>query len=142
MKYILFLVLAFNLFTASAQAKYQVTTTKDIIGTTSVLIPIEDIFEGKCISRNGCMILDEIVLKIKDKSILIEVFCSNSLHYDYSWETGNMYAYKISKCLIDKGINPHKIRHIGYGELGLDEQKEKNIIKISIQEPETMWLIN
>ena len=142
MKYLLVFLLVLNLCSANAQAKYHVTTTKDTMGSTSVIIPVEDVFEGKCISHNGHIILDEIVLKIEDKSLLIEVFCSNLLHYDYSWETGNMYAYKISKYLIDKGINPHKIRYIGYGEIGINEQTEKNVIKISIQEPETMWLIN
>lgn len=140
MKYFLHLYFLLNLFFTTAEAKYTITTHNDVLGTTSVIIPIEDVFEGKCISQNGCLILDEIITKIENKSILIEVFCSNNLHYNYSWEVGNMYGYKISKCLIHKGLNPLKIRYVGYGELG--EEKKENIIKISIQEPETMWLIN
>lgn len=104
----------------------------------SVILPIQDVFEGKCISYNGCQKLDEIIDKFSNNTILIEVFCTTKLNYDYNWELANIYAYKISKCLIDKGYDQNKIRYIGYGSLDIEKPDEKNIIKISKQEIEDL----
>ncbi len=108
----------------------------------SVILPIKDVFDGKDISLQGCKILDEIIPKLDNNTILIEVFCNNKLDYDYNWEIANIYAYKISKCLIEKGYNQHKIRHIGYGTLDMEDPEHKNIIKISIQEIEDLKFPN
>lgn len=104
----------------------------------AVILPINDIFDGKCISNKGCQKLDEIINKFENNTILIEVFCQNKMDYDFTWELANIYAYKITKCLIEKGYDQNKIRYIGYGMLNIEEPDEKNIIKISIQEIEPL----
>ncbi len=106
----------------------------------SMVISINDIFDGENISANGCQKLDEIIEKFNDNTILIEVFCNYKLGYDYTWEVANIYAYKITKCLIEKGYNQNKIRYIGYGNLNIEEPDKKNVIKISIQEIEPLTI--
>lgn len=107
---------------------------------SNMIIPINDIFDGKNISSNGCLKLDEIVEKFDDNTILIEVFCNYKLEYDYTWEIANIYAYQITKCLIEKGYDQNKIRYIGYGTLDIEEPDKKNVIKISIQEIEPLTI--
>ena len=103
-----------------------------------IMYPISDVFNGKDISDTGCQKLDDVINKFNNNTILIEVFCNNKLDYDYTWELANIYAYKITKCLIDKGYNQNKIRYIGYGNLNIEEPDRKNVIKISIQEIESL----
>ena len=104
----------------------------------SVILPIQDVFDKKDISLKGCQLLDETITKLNNTTILIEVFCNDKLDYEYNWELANIYAYKISKCLIDKGYDQNKIRYIGYGSLDIEKPDEKNIIKISKQEIEDL----
>lgn len=104
----------------------------------SVILPIQDVFDKKDISLKGCQLLDETITKLNNTTILIEVFCNDKLDYEYNWELANIYAYKISKCLIDKGYDQNKIRYIGYGSLDIEKPNEKNIIKISKQEIEDL----
>lgn len=104
----------------------------------SVILPINEVFEGKCISENGSRKLDKIIDKFDNNTILIEVYCNTKLDYDYTWELANIYAYKVTKCLIDKGYNQNKIRYIGYGSLDIEKPQERNIIKISKQEIEDL----
>ena len=105
---------------------------------SSMILPINEVFDGKCISENGCNKLDEIIDKFDSNTILIEVYCTTKLDYDYTWELANIYAYKISKCLIEKGYKPNKIRYIGFGSLDIEKPQERNVIKISKQEIEDL----
>lgn len=104
----------------------------------AMILPIKEIFDGKCISENGCQKLDEIIDKFDNGTILIEVYCTTKLDYDYTWELANIYAYRVTKCLIEKGYDQNKIRYIGYGSLDIEKPNEKNVIKISKQEIEDL----
>lgn len=104
----------------------------------AMILPIKDVFSGKCISENGCRKLDEIIDKFDNDTILIEVYCTTKLDYDYTWELANIYAYKVTKCLIEKGYDQNKIRYIGFGSLDIEKPDNKNIIKISKQEIEDL----
>ena len=101
---------------------------------SAVILPIDTIFEGQCITENGYKKIDEIFSKLNNSPITIEVFCSKSNNYNYSWENANIYAYKISKYLIEKGYEPNKIRYIGYGSFCSEDLRKQNIVRIQKQE--------
>ncbi len=120
------------LYIALFQAEDCFSVEKDVV------LPIDRVFEGVCISNSGCKILSELTSNLNNAPILIEVFCDEKLNYDYTWEIANIYAYKFSKCLIDFGYNQNRIRYIGYGNLGFESSKLQNVIKISIQKIEPL----
>lgn len=105
-----------------------------------VVLPIDRVFEGVCISNSGCEIISKLTTNLNNAPILIEVFCNKKLDYDYTWETANIYAYRFTKCLIDYGYNQNKIRYIGYGNLDFESLELENVIKISIQKIEPLTI--
>jgi flagellar biosynthesis/type III secretory pathway chaperone len=95
-----------------------------------IYIQLSEVFEDENITLSGTKILDKIYPLIENKQILVEVVCEKSQNHQFSWETANIYGYKIVTYFIKKGINPTSIEYIGYGDIGRTKNLGKNIIKI------------
>jgi len=83
-----------------------------------VIIKLDDLFSGECLSAEGKEILFELKNKIREDKVFIECYTNRKGGYCAEWELADIYAYKIARFLIlCCKIKAEKINYIGYGNI-------------------------
>ena len=115
MRYFLFVCLIFCLCCSSVVAS---TSFKGfLLNENSVVVyPIDDLFEGVCLSEVGKQKMENLKDKFDDKTIFVECYTNEVGDYKSSWELALIYSYNLTLYLIKNcEIKAENITYIGYG---------------------------
>ena len=128
MKKQIFFLLMYIFCGLSAFGYEQYLSVEKTINGFNMTVPIDALFEGRCLSCSGQKLLLDIKEKISYNYVFIECYTDRKLFYNASWELADVYAYDVVIFLIKSGINPRKLTYIGYGNMSVYSDEPNRIV--------------